>query len=740
MRTLASLITLALALSPLARAQDLTLEQVAHPEHRLTPRHAALVSASWLANGQLLQARSEARTAVPSGPAAGAGPDRGKGLTYTRWMPGTWEPVPPPAMAASGPAAWVPVLVAAGLDEKAAAAALERVDLSGKPDVRLLRSGEQCLVLDLVQRRAKVVGLAKALDEALLSPDGKQVAYLSGQDIQVLDVATLKSRPLTTGGNAQLLNGRLDWVTQEEVYGRGQWRAFWWAPDSRRLAFLSLDVSRTPTFRMTDDRFHPQKHEDLSYPKPGEPNPVARLGLVDLEGRVDWMENPHPEEETLIVQVEFDPKGQLMAWWQNRIQNWAELHRYSGGRAQLVQREFNPQGWVERPKPLRWLNDGSFLLQSERTGHEHLYRVSYDGQQVTPLTSGAFQVRRVLAVDEAAGHVVLESNRDNPIGLDAYVLDLKGKAPMRRLTEGLGTHRVEVDPSLRYFIDQWSSATHPGQVVLRDLQGKALKVLEDRSEAPVLFRRGTVKLVKVPTRDGYLMDGQLILPPDFDPAKTYPVFQTGYAGPSSPTVRDAWNANAWDHFLAQQGYIVWKLDPRCASDKGMVYTQVCYRRLGAQELMDYEDGLAWLEQQGWADMKRVAIDGWSYGGFMAAYCATSSTRWKVAVVGAPVTDFRLYDSIYTERYMALPQQNPQGYDATSVVKKAADTRASVLILHGLMDENVHPQNSVMLLNALMEAGKDVQFVALPGAGHGPRGPWQHWHRYRTVWDFLQRKL
>jgi dipeptidyl-peptidase-4 len=233
----------------------------------------------------------------------------------------------------------------------------------------------------------------------------------------------------------------------------------------------------------------------------------------------------------------------------------------------------------------------------------------------------------------------------------------------------------------------------------------------------------------------------LILPPDFSPERRYPVFQEIYGGPRAPTVRNAFGRyNLWWHFLAQQGYVVWVCDNRSASNKGPASAYAAYKRLGQTELEDQLDGLAWLKQQGWADPNRVAIDGWSYGGFMSAYALTHSQAWKVGIVGAPVTDYRLYDSIYTERYMGLPKDNPAGYDGTSLMKTAKNLEGRMLLFHGTLDDNVHPQNSIQFIDALMKAGKDFEQVFLPGSGHGPRTPEQIWFRYRKTFDFLKKNL
>ncbi|MFZ1614897.1 MAG: prolyl oligopeptidase family serine peptidase, partial [Holophaga sp.] len=315
-------------------------------------------------------------------------------------------------------------------------------------------------------------------------------------------------------------------------------------------------------------------------------------------------------------------------------------------------------------------------------------------------------------------------------------------AKLTRLTQQPGTHRVLFDPTFSRFQDRWTDATTPARQLLFDLNGKALPLTDEPvTEAFKKLQQGTVKFQQVTTHDGFPMETMLVLPPTFDPTKKYPVFQEIYGGPHAPTVANAFGRfNLWWHFLAQQGYVVWVCDNRSASNKGPASAYTAYKRLGQTELEDQLDGLAWLKQQGWTDMNRVAIDGWSYGGFMSAYALTHSKAWKVGIVGAPVTDYRLYDSIYTERYMGLPKDNAAGYDGTSLMKSAKDLEGRMLLFHGTLDDNVHPQNTIQFVDALQKAGKDHELVLLPGSGHGPRTPEQVWFRYWKTWEFLKKNL
>lgn len=718
-RLFPALLTLPLAAQGLG--PSLTLESLFQPGRKVEYLAAPPSRLTWMPDGRLLESR------------------RGE---LARLEPGTWESTPFLASSALEAA-----LRKAGVPEAAART------VSEKPPTLWTETLDACLVtiqadfyyirLDgmLVQRLTREGGIKAC---PTFSPDGSRLAYLRGHDLYVTELATGRETRLTRDGSETRLNGRLDWVYDEELYGRGSAKAFWWAPDSRRLAYLSLDVSREPVHMLLDDRAQPQQRIPLRYPAAGDPNAEARLGVLDLEGRTTWMEDPHPGKEHLIVQVGWDPRGRLLASYQDRIQTWLELRRFEGNASRVLIREASP-AWQDRLPLPRFLKDGSFLWHSDRTGFRHLYRCDGEGRILRAITSGNWDVRELHGMDEKTGRVFFSATERSPIGLDAYWAALEGGEPnaqLTRLTERPGTHTVRFAPGFDAFLDSWSDASTPTQAFLCDGKGQALRRIENAAAAPFkALRLGTVRFQQVKNRQGFPMETMLVLPPDFDPAKKYPVFQDIYGGPHAPTVRNAFGRySLWWQFLAQQGYVVWICDNRSASNKGPASAYTAYKRLGQTELEDQLDGLAWLKGQGWADMDRVAIDGWSYGGFMSAYALTHSGAWKLGIVGAPVTDYRLYDSIYTERYMGLPKDNPAGYDAADLSRVAQDLRGRMLLFHGTLDDNVHPQNSIRFIDALQKAGKDFDLVLLPGSGHGPRLPSQVWYRYWKTWEFLRRNL
>ena len=639
----------------------------------------------------------------------------------------------------------------AGAPEAEAKRALGQARWNPAMDAALFTLGGDFYHLTLAGNAVRRLTLdGKAKDVPTFSPDGRKIAFLRNNDLHALELDSGQEIRLTRDGSEERLNGRLDWVYDEEVYGRGSKRAFWWSPDSRLLAFLQLDIAKVPVHTLMDDRSQPQKAVAIRYPKAGEPNPIARVGILDLQGTLAWMEDPYPGQETLAVQVGWDPANRLLVAYQDRIQTWLELRRFEGGRGRSLILE-KSKTWQDRLPLPHFLKDGGFLWQSDRSGFRHLYRYDSNGGLLRAVTEGPWDVRTLHGVDESRTgrqarnkQVYFSATLRGSTGLDLCTAQLDGKTPnakLERLTDKPGTHRVSLPKNLAHVLDRWSDAVTPTRTFLLSAEGKALQTLDGGTPSAFPGRPGTVRMQKVKARDGAELEALLVLPPDFDPKRKYPVVQHVYGGPHAPTVQDAFpRGGEWNHFLASQGYVTFILDPRTASNHGPASAYSAYRKLGVQELADLEDGVAWLAQQGWADTSRVALEGWSYGGFMVAYALTHSDKWKVGVAGAPVTDYRLYDSIYTERYMGLPKDNPAGYDGTNVMKAAANLKGKLLVFHGTLDDNVHPQNTIQLVDAFQKAGKDVDLVLLPGSGHGPRSPEQLWVRYKKMWDFLRTSL
>jgi dipeptidyl-peptidase 4 len=570
------------------------------------------------------------------------------------------------------------------------------------------------------------------------SPDGHFVAFIRNNDLFVVDLETQTERPLTRGGTEIVRNGKADWVYFEELFNRS-WKAFWWSPDSKRLAFLQLDDRPVRKHAVLNELEGRREVEETPYPRAGEANPRVRLGSLSIDGgSVTWADlGSYPSDAMLISHVGWFPDSRsTLAYVQNRTQTWLDVLKIStsDGKATKLFRE-TTNAWVESLGDPRFLRDGSFLLRSERDGWKHLYLFNADGSLRLQLTKGDWEVKEIDLVDEKAGWIYFTASRDAPLGNNLYRVKLDGGS-IERLTLEAGDHQAEVSPDGRYFVDNWSSTNSPPHSVLHATNGRRLRTIDNGvSHSLDEFRVAPRERLRITARDGFPLEAELITPPDLDPKKSYPVWFSTYAGPHYPTVSDGWaGGRMLDQALAADGFVVFRMDPRSASTQGAKSTWTAYKRLGVKELEDITDAIHWLKKKPYVDGSRIGMSGHSYGGYITAYAMTHSDLFAAGIAGAPVTDWNDYDSIYTERYMLTPQENPSGYAASSVVAAAGNLHGRLLILHGLMDDNVSIRNTMRLVHALQQADKDFELMIYPPARHGIFGP----HYQRQMLDFMRR--
>ena len=637
-------------------------------------------------------------------------------------------------------------LEAAGLTENDAKEIVtaKELDFDAKKSAVVFAAADDLYVYSLAGNTAtRLTSAPGEEEEPAFSPDGRKVAFIRANDLYVVDLQG-RERRITTDGSADILNGKLDYVYQEEVYGRGIWKGYWWSPDSSRIAFLRLDERLVPEYTIVDDiDYHPDV-EVFDYPKAGDPNPRVALKIAPASGGkiVDVDNDRYATGEHLIVNVAWGEDGKLLSYQvQNREQTWLDLVTATPDGASRVLFRETTKAWVDPLGEPVWLSDGSFLWQSERTGWRHIYHYRGDGTLVRQVTNGEWEVRDVAG--SAGAHVFFTGTERSPIGVDVYRINLDGTG-LKRLSTREGTHAATFNAKLSHYVDKWSDIHTPDQIRVHRNDGTEVHLVEANATSHD-FELPRVELTQIKARDGFPLEAILIKPTNFDPSKKYPVYQLLYGGPHAPRVTNKWSGQSLQsllflQFLAQQGIIGWVCDNRTASGKGAVSAWGAYKNLGESELRDIEDGVAWLKSQPWVDGNRIAIFGWSYGGFMVAYAMTHSKSFAAGISGAPVTDWRDYDSIYTERLMLMPQNNPEGYRKSSPRFNARDLHGDLLLIHGTTDDNVHPQNTMQFAQELQKAGKTFEMMLYPRTKHSVVDKTTLFHIQRTIWDFLRRRL
>ena len=556
-----------------------------------------------------------------------------------------------------------------------------------------------------------------------LSPDNRYISFRRGNDLYSLEVSSKIVTRLTTTGSDTLLNGRADWVYPEEL---DLDTAHWWSPDSRFIAYLQFDVSHEPVYPHASLLNSRAILEPERYPNAGDPNADVRLGIVPAAGgETQWMDLGDPRN-TLLARVAWAPDSRaVVAMKLNRIQNKLDLLMAdaASGTSHVLLHEEDPQ-WINIKAAPQFLPGGNqFLWTSERSGFRHIYLYDLAGKLEKQLTSGDWQVEDVAGVDAAHRRILFTSTEDNPTERQVYAIGLDGSGKAR-LSRTAGTHAISLSPNGEYYMDDFSSLSAPPSRTLFRTDGTQVRDFRAADKTAADFNILLPEIVQMKTADGTLLYGRIIKPAGFTASKKYPAVVVVYGGPGAQSVRNSWTGLTWEQSLAHKGFVVWQLDNRGSLGRGHKFESVIYHNLGEQETKDQQEGIRYLIAQGYVDPQRIGMYGWSYGGYMTLFTVTHAPGLiKAAVAGAPVTNWRNYDSIYTERYMGLPEDDADGYRKSAPQSSAgAMEGTNLLIVHNIEDDNVHFQNSIQMAEALERAGKKFFMVVYPLKTHGVTGP------------------
>jgi len=584
---------------------------------------------------------------------------------------------------------------------------------SGK-DMLVLESGDLFLLHTDSGDWTQLTATREPERDPKLSPDGRFVSFRRDHDLYSLDINTKKVRRLTSDGSATLLNAELDWVYPEELELS---TAHWWSPDGRSIAYLQFDVSREPIFPLADLTSPRARLEPERFPQPGTPNADVRLGVVSPDGGLTrWMDLGETRDR-LLARVYWSPDSRTLAVERfNRVQNRLDLlfADAATGAARVVLTEQDPY-WINVNDLFRFLADGRFLWGSERDGFLHLYLYASDGKQAQQITRGEWEVASVTGVDESAHEIYYLSSEASPLERRLYRIGFNGKRK-ELLSKAAGTHTISMSRPCEYYLDTLSSLAAQPRTTLHKQDGAQISVYREPDELE--YEILPTEVVKVKADDGTLLYARLIKPAGFTAGKKYPVIVIVYGGPGVQSIRDVWPGITWEQALAQRGFIVWQLDNRGSIGRGHRFESHIFHNLGALELKDQQAGVRHLASLGFADTSRMGLYGWSYGGYMTLYTLLNAPGlFRAGISGAPVTDWRNYDSIYTERYMGLPQDNPEGYKTSSPQPKAGALTAKLMLIHNIEDDNVHFQNSMQMAAALERANKRFQMLVYPGKAH-----------------------
>ena len=581
---------------------------------------------------------------------------------------------------------------------------------------------------------------------ATFSPDGSKIAFIRENNIYVKNLSSEKETQITIDGKFNnIINGGTDWVYEEEFAFT---RAFFWSPDSKKIAYYKFDECEVKEYSMTMfENLYPSEYK-FKYPKAGEKNSIVSIHIYNLDNASTLDVNIGKEKDQYIPRMKWtkDPNT-VCILRMNRHQNKLEylFANASTGNVKVLLTETNKH-YIDINDDLTFLKNGKqFILTNESNGYNHAYLYDISGKLINQITKGNWEVTSLYGIDEKNKIIYYQSTERSPLRRDIYAINFDGKNK-KRISTSDGTNQAMFSSDYSYYILNHSNSSSPNYITLNDANGKVVRVLQDNArakQAKVDYNVSPTEFFQFKTSEGVELNGFIIKPSNFDASKKYPLFMYVYGGPGSQLVADRWSGSRdmWLNFIAQKGYIIACVDNRGTGFRGADFKKMTYKELGKYETIDQIEAAKWFGKQKYIDAKRIGIWGWSYGGYMSSLCITKGADiFSMAIAVAPVTTWRFYDSIYTERYLQTPQENPAGYDQNSPINFANNLKGKFLLIHGTGDDNVHFQNSVMLSEALIQANIPFEQAYYPNKSHSISGGNTSMHLYTKMTDFILKNL
>lgn len=593
----------------------------------------------------------------------------------------------------------------------------------------------------------KVIALANHnphLRNVKLSPDGRWVGFVRDHNIFVVNLSSDKEFQITHDGSDNILNGEFDWVYEEEFGLADAWR---WSPDSKEIAFWRLDQTRVGVYHLVDDLAGQYNTVfNLKYPKVGTKNSIVKIGVATIaDGKTTWMDIGKNDDIYIPRIYWTNSSSELAMLRMNRPQNHLEmlLANTSTGKSKTIISDSDPD-WIDIQDDIQFLkHKDEIIWTSEKSGYRHIYLYTYSGKLIRQLTSGNWEVSAVAGVSEENNCVYFYGKKDSPMQQNIYRVNLDGTG-LERISNQPGWHDANFSPDMKYYIDFFSDVKTPTQTVLRNADGHLIRILEmDNIKALEDYHMVYPEFLTVTTSDGVKLNAYMIKPYNFDPNKKYPVLVYGYGGPGSQMVIDRWagSRTLFHQYMTEKGYIVFCLDNRGTGGRGKAFKNLAFHDLGKWSVHDQIEGAKFLAALPYVDAKRIGFWGWSGGGYLTLMLMTKGAGYfKTGVAVAPVSDFKFYDTIWTERYMGTPADNANGFKDASVLTYADRLKGKLLIIHGSTDDNVHFQNTLAIADKFQEDLKQFDLMVYPNRNHRISGGNTQLHLFTKISDYFETNL